>query len=115
MFRLEEKIHDMESENKVLRQHNLLTAFKSASEHPSALATKVSYVLTCQENPLFFFYIVVSFLSIVDFFMNYVQVSENGYHTNEVITINVLLPTFTFSLSAKRLLTFPFLSYHHCL
>ncbi|CAA2998159.1 myosin-6-like [Olea europaea subsp. europaea] len=40
MHRLEEKISDMEIENKILRQQTLLPA-KGVSEHPSALATKI--------------------------------------------------------------------------
>ncbi|KAK4418459.1 Myosin-6 [Sesamum alatum] len=41
MHRLEEKISDMESENKVLRQQTLFAAPKGASENPAALATKI--------------------------------------------------------------------------
>ncbi|XP_011080138.1 myosin-6-like [Sesamum indicum] len=41
MHRLEEKISDMESENKILRQQTLSAASKGASENPSALATKI--------------------------------------------------------------------------
>ncbi|KAL0459335.1 UNVERIFIED_CONTAM: Myosin-6, partial [Sesamum latifolium] len=41
MHRLEEKISDMESENKILRQQTLSDAPKGASENPSALATKI--------------------------------------------------------------------------
>ncbi|KAK4407292.1 Myosin-6 [Sesamum angolense] len=40
MHRLEEKISDIESENKILRQQTLSAASKGASENPSALATK---------------------------------------------------------------------------
>lgn len=39
--RLEEKVSDMESENKVLRQQSLLTTSKGVSEHSSELVTKV--------------------------------------------------------------------------
>ncbi|KAK6143975.1 hypothetical protein DH2020_020795 [Rehmannia glutinosa] len=38
---LEEKISDVESENKILRQQTLLTTSKGVSEHPSPLVTKV--------------------------------------------------------------------------
>ncbi|KAL0305152.1 UNVERIFIED_CONTAM: Myosin-6, partial [Sesamum angustifolium] len=41
MHRLEEKISDIESENKILRQQTLSAASKGASENPSALATKI--------------------------------------------------------------------------
>ncbi|KAK6164324.1 hypothetical protein DH2020_001188 [Rehmannia glutinosa] len=41
MHSLEEKISDMESENKILRQQTLLAPSKGASEHPSALPTKI--------------------------------------------------------------------------
>ncbi|CAA0815254.1 Myosin-6 [Striga hermonthica] len=41
MNRLEEKISDMESENKILRQQTLLSAAKGVSDNPSHMATKV--------------------------------------------------------------------------
>ncbi|KAK6164334.1 hypothetical protein DH2020_001198 [Rehmannia glutinosa] len=41
MHSLEEKFSDMESENKILRQQTLLAPSKGASEHPSALPTKI--------------------------------------------------------------------------
>lgn len=40
-IRLEEKIVDMESENKILRQQGLLTPAKRVSDHSPSLASKV--------------------------------------------------------------------------
>lgn len=42
-IRLEEKIFDMESENKILRQQGLLTPAKRVSDHSPSLASKVLY------------------------------------------------------------------------
>jgi len=50
--RLEEKIVDMESENKILRQQGLLTPAKRVSDHSPSLASKV---LTGEKSSFSFF------------------------------------------------------------
>lgn len=40
-YSLQEKISDMETENKILRQQTLLTASKGVAGHPSGFGNKV--------------------------------------------------------------------------
>lgn len=42
LYRLEEKIFDMESENQVLRQQTLVAPAKRTSDHLPPMATKVN-------------------------------------------------------------------------
>lgn len=58
VYRLEEKITDMESENKILRQQTLLTASKGSLTNPPAYATKVGF--SSRKSSVFIAYFILS-------------------------------------------------------